>query len=75
MATAKQNIIFENIKIIDTSSKGKSVGKLNDGRIIFIENGVPGDIVNVKVLKKRKGVLEGKIDKMLSPSAYRIDPK
>ena len=75
MATTKRNVIFENIKIIDTSSKGKSVGKLNDGRIVFIENGVPGDIVNVKLLKKRKGVLEGKIDKILSPSAYRIDPK
>ena len=75
MRGKRKNIIYENIKIIDTASKGKSVGKTIDGKTIFIEKGVPGDIVNVNVYKKRKGFLEGRIEKLVTKSSKRIDPK
>ena len=75
MRKKRKNIIYENIKIIDTASKGKSLGKTADGKIIFIEKGVPGDIVNVNVFKKRKGYLEGRIEELTSPSPNRIEPK
>ena len=54
MRSKNKNIIYEDIKIIDTASKGKSVGKTADGKTIFIDKGVPGDIVNVNVFKKKK---------------------
>jgi len=75
MRSKNKNIIYEDIKIIDTASKGKSVGKTADGKTIFIDKGVPGDIVNVNVFKKRKGFLEGRIEKLISPSPNRIDPE
>ena len=73
MRNKKKNIIYEDVEIIDTTSKGKSVGKTDDGKIIFIEKGVPGDIVNVSIFKKRKGFLEGKIEKLIFPSPNRIE--
>ena len=75
MRNKRKTITYENIKITDTASKGKSLGKTADGKIIFIEKGVPGDIVNVSIFKKRKGFLEGKIQKLISPSPNRIDPE
>lgn len=75
MRNKRRTITYENIKITDTASKGKSLGKTEDGKIIFIEKGVPGDIVNVSIFKKRKGFLEGKIQKLISPSPNRIDPE
>tara|TARA_B110000008_G_scaffold47098_1_gene45490 strand:+ start:6565 stop:7974 length:1410 start_codon:yes stop_codon:yes gene_type:complete len=75
MRNKRKTITYENIKITDTASKGKSIGKTEDGKIIFIEKGVPGDIVNVSIFKKRKGFLEGKIQKLISPSPNRIDPE
>jgi 23S rRNA (uracil1939-C5)-methyltransferase len=75
MRNKRKNIIYEDIKITDTANKGKSLGKTVDGKIIFIEKGVPGDVVNVSVFKKRKGFLEGKIEKLISPSPNRIDPE
>ena len=75
MRKKRKNIIYEDIKIVDTASKGKSLGKTADGKIIFIEKGVPGDIVNVNVFKKRKGYLEGRIEELTSPSPNRIEPK
>ena len=72
MRNKRKTITYENIKIKDTASKGKSLGKTADGKIIFIEKGVPGDIVNVSIFKKRKGFLEGKIQ-MLLQSAFMAD--
>ena len=39
--------------IVNTASKGKSVAK-HEGRVIFVKGGVPGDICNITVFKKRK---------------------
>jgi len=70
-----RKLTLENIKITDTSSKGKSVGKTKEGEVIFIDDGVPGDVVNVHVYKRRKGYYEGRIDKIISSSDHRVDPK
>ena len=49
----REPILIENIEIIDTASKGKSVAK-HDGRAIFVQGGVPGDICDIVVFKRRK---------------------
>ena len=48
--------LFENIKVIDAGAKGKAVAKAPDGRVIFLSNAVPGDVVDVQTFKKRKGL-------------------
>nr|WP_299070717.1 23S rRNA (uracil(1939)-C(5))-methyltransferase RlmD [uncultured Allomuricauda sp.] len=50
---------FENVEVIDAGAKGKSIGKAPDGRVIFLSNAVPGDIVDVLTTKKRKAFFEG----------------
>ena len=51
--------VFENIEVTDAGAKGKSIGKSPDGRVIFISNAVPGDVVDVQTTKKRKAFFEG----------------
>ncbi len=51
--------IFENIEVIDAGAKGKTIGKAPDGRVIFMTNTVPGDVVDVQTTKKRKSYFEG----------------
>ncbi len=70
---AKQ--IFKNIEVIDTAAKGKSVGKAPDGRVIFLSNTVPGDVVDVQTLKKRKAYYEGKAIEFHTYSDKRTQPK
>tara|TARA_B100000902_G_C27322533_1_gene925733 strand:+ start:8866 stop:10278 length:1413 start_codon:yes stop_codon:yes gene_type:complete len=67
-------ILIENIKIIDTANKGKSIAKY-DGRVIFINNGVPGDICDIRILKKRRKFWEGKAEKFHVYSKKRTKPK
>ena len=49
----RKHIFLENIEIINTASKGKSIAKY-DGRVIFVKGAVPGDICNITVYKRRK---------------------
>lgn len=48
--------IVENLTLTDIAEKGFSIGRDEKGRVVFVENAVPGDIVDVRVFKKRKGI-------------------
>ncbi|MGB0879067.1 MAG: 23S rRNA (uracil(1939)-C(5))-methyltransferase RlmD [Polaribacter sp.] len=70
----QKNQIFQNIEVIDAGAKGKTVAKAPDGRVIFLSNTVPGDIVDVETGKKRKAYFEGKAIKFHKKSDKRTDP-
>ena len=70
----RQPILIENIEIIDTASKGKSVAR-HEGRAIFIKGGVPGDICDITVFKRRKKYWEARIEKIHTYSEKRTEPK
>jgi 23S rRNA (uracil1939-C5)-methyltransferase len=74
---AKKNtdkIVFDHIKVLDAGAKGVSVAKAPDGKVIFIPNVVPGDVVDVQTFKKRKAYYEGKAVKFHEYSEHRIEP-
>tara|TARA_Y100000994_G_scaffold248633_1_gene257014 strand:- start:2656 stop:4068 length:1413 start_codon:yes stop_codon:yes gene_type:complete len=70
----RKNISLENIEVINTASKGKSIAR-HDGRVIFINGAIPGDICNITVFKKRRKYWEARVDKIIKKSKYRIEPK
>ncbi len=70
----KKKKIIEDIEIIDIADRGKAVGKAEDGKVIFVQGPVPGDIVDILLLKKRKGVFQGIVKKYKKNSPYRIKP-
>ena len=75
MARHNKRLIFENIEVIDAGAKGKAVAIAPDGRVIFISNAVPGDVVTVQTFKKRKNYYEGKVISILKYSDKRVEPK
>jgi 23S rRNA (uracil1939-C5)-methyltransferase len=74
MGRRNKNQLFEGVKVVDTASKGKSVAKTDDGAIIFLTSGVPGDVVDISTYKKRKGFYEGNIVKFHKYSEHRTEP-
>ena len=74
MSKIKKNIFVENANIVDISSEGKSVAKV-DGMVIFVDGGVPGDIADVMITRKKNNYAEGHITALKSPSPNRIEPK
>jgi 23S rRNA (uracil1939-C5)-methyltransferase len=53
----KRDDIIENVEIIDFTVKGQGVAKI-DNQVIFVKDTFTGDQVDLKILKKRKGVFE-----------------
>ncbi|SDM40142.1 23S rRNA (uracil1939-C5)-methyltransferase [Daejeonella rubra] len=64
---------LNNIQVIDIAEEGKGVGK-SDDLVIFIDKAVPGDVVDVELLRRKKKFYEGKIQKIVKPSEHRTDP-
>ena len=71
MRNRRKPQFFEKLTIIDTANKGKTVAKTAEGIPIFLTGGVPGDIVDIKTFKKRKGYFEGNIVNYHSQSEHR----
>ena len=67
--------IFQNIEVFDAGSKGKAIAKAPDGRVIFLQNAVPGDVVTVQTTKKRKAYFEGVATDFHLLSDRRTTPK
>ena len=69
-----EKIVFENVEVLDAGAKGVSVAKAPDGKVIFLPNVVPGDVVDIQTLKKRKAYYEGKATKIHTYSKHRTEP-
>jgi 23S rRNA (uracil1939-C5)-methyltransferase len=73
MGKIKKNIFVENAEIVDISSEGKSVAKV-DGMVIFVDGGVPGDVADVMITRKKNNYAEGHIVTLKKESENRIAP-
>ncbi|MCZ2298631.1 MAG: 23S rRNA (uracil(1939)-C(5))-methyltransferase RlmD [Chitinophagales bacterium] len=69
----KQPIILKDVLVQDYAAEGKSLAKI-DGKAIFIERVVPGDIVDVQLFKNKKDWAEGFPIQFSKFSADRIAP-
>tara|TARA_R110000868_G_scaffold87175_3_gene244036 strand:- start:1910 stop:3322 length:1413 start_codon:yes stop_codon:yes gene_type:complete len=67
-------VVFHQIKVLDAGAKGVSVAKAPDGKVVFIPNVVPGDVVDVQTFKKRKSFYEGKAVHFHEFSEHRVEP-
>ena len=72
---SKKNIIVQNLKLNGIGSLGKGFVKTDDKKIIFARYGVPGDIVDINIKKKRSSYSEGDIVQIHKQSKLRVKPK
>ncbi len=63
---------LENVNITGIADKGRCVGRTEDGRVVFVEDAVPGDVVDVQVNRKKKGVLFGFTTEIKKYSIERV---
>ena len=75
MARKRKRKIFEALEVIDAGAKGKSIAKAPDGRVVFIDNAVPGDVVDVQTYKKRKAFYNAKVIRVVKYSDKRVSPE
>ncbi len=73
MARRRRNKIVEFIRLNNFATEGKALGR-KEGKVYFVENGVPGDLVDVIVVKNRTDYAKAKIHRLIEPSPERIEP-
>lgn len=69
----KKNIILEDVLVENYAAEGKSLARQN-GKVIFIEQVVPGDVVDIRLSKSKKDWAEGYPVNFRSYSKERVKP-
>lgn len=64
---------MENLAVLDYAAEGKSLARV-DGKVVFIEGAVPGDVVDVQLSKNKADWAEGHTVKIHSLSPDRVTP-
>ena len=73
MRKNKSITILENITITDYAAEGKSLVRY-DGKVLFVSGAVPGDIVDIQIVKNKKDWAEGRAIKIIKPANDRLVP-
>jgi len=70
----KELPLLEKVRITDIGAEGNALARV-DNLVVFVPMLIPGDIVDIKVIKKRKKYLEGRVVKFHEYSSDRIKPR
>jgi len=65
--------VVERLEITACGAEGHSIGR-NNNQVVFVKYAAPGDIVDVRVSKKKKNFLQGEILRFEKKSDLRIEP-
>lgn len=72
MEFAKNDIV--KVSIEDMSAEGEGIGK-EDGFTLFVKDAIIGDIVEAKIVKRKKNYAYARLEKVLTPSPFRVEPR
>ena len=69
----RKNTILERVTVSDYAAEGRSLAKV-DGKVVFVESTVPGDVVDIKLFKNKKDWAEGYPLQFHEYSKERVEP-
>jgi 23S rRNA (uracil1939-C5)-methyltransferase len=70
----KELPIMEKVRITDIGAEGNSLAKI-DNLVVFVPMLIPGDVVDLRIIRKRKKYLEGRVIRFHEYSTDRIKPR
>jgi 23S rRNA (uracil1939-C5)-methyltransferase len=69
----RKRVVLQNVHLENYAAEGKSLAKV-DGKVIFVENTIPGDVVDVLLQKNKKDWAQGISIKVHKYSDERVEP-
>ncbi|HVZ56987.1 MAG TPA: 23S rRNA (uracil(1939)-C(5))-methyltransferase RlmD [Chitinophagaceae bacterium] len=73
MKRKKQPVILEDLLVEDYAAEGKSLARV-EGKVVFVDNAVPGDRVDLRLQKSKKDWAEGTAVRFRAYSPDRVEP-
>lgn len=56
------------------AAEGKSIVRLEDGKVLFVDNAIPGDVIDAIIIKDKKSWAQARTTKLVTPSPQRVVP-
>jgi 23S rRNA (uracil1939-C5)-methyltransferase len=70
----KELPFLEKVRITDIGAEGNALARV-DNLVVFVPMLIPGDVVDIRVIKKRKKYIEGRVVQFHEYSSDRIEPR
>jgi 23S rRNA (uracil1939-C5)-methyltransferase len=74
-AGAERSSSVTEVRILRLAAGGDGVGRLPDGKTVFVPRTAPGDLVELSELREHKRFARGRLGRVLEPSPLRVDPR
>ena len=67
--------LIETLRLEKIVGGGQAFGQITDGRKAFVWGGLPGELVTIRLTKKKSHFVEGVVTEVIEPSPERITPR
>lgn len=75
MGSGDEGTSLSAVRILRLAIGGDGVGKLDDGRTVFVPRTAPGDLVELTGLRSYKRFARARLGRLLEPSPQRVEPR
>lgn len=65
--------LLADISIVDIAEEGKGVARV-DELVVFVDKAIPGDVVDVELIRKKKNFAEARVRQLKKASHHRVTP-
>ncbi len=69
----KGGYLIDNLVITDYANEGKAIGRF-EGKVVFVDGAMPGDVVDVRVYFNKKDFAEARIINFIEKAPQRLVP-
>ncbi|WP_345076579.1 23S rRNA (uracil(1939)-C(5))-methyltransferase RlmD [Nemorincola caseinilytica] len=69
----KKSAPLQGITIEAYAAEGKSIARLEDGKVLFVDNAIPGDVIDAVIIKDKKSWAQARTTRLVQPSPQRIE--
>ena len=63
------------VRILRLATGGDGVGRLEDGRTVFVPRSAPGDLVELTQVREHRRYARARVGRLLEPSPERVEPR
>ena len=63
------------VRILRLAAGGDGVGKLPDGKTVFVPRTAPGDLIELGEIRQRKRFARARVGRLIEASAERVEPR
>jgi 23S rRNA (uracil1939-C5)-methyltransferase len=67
--------MIEELTLDNAAYGGESIGRLSDGRAVFVPFSIPGETIRIRITEDKKKYARGELLEVLDPSPFRVTPR